>query len=86
MVTSRVRVKPFVSEEVDYQTADDEENFWIAQANAKLTANNEFAEDRVLARYQGEFFEESSDSMDYMDVSPRQTVSGGYRTDSVPGA
>jgi DNA-directed RNA polymerase subunit beta len=71
----QIRVKPFVSEEVDYQTADDEENFWIAQANAKLTADNEFAEDRVLARYQGEFFEESVDSMDYMDVSPRQTVS-----------
>ncbi|BCL82450.1 DNA-directed RNA polymerase subunit beta [Ktedonobacteria bacterium brp13] len=70
-----VRVKPFVTEMVDYHTADDEENFWIAQANAKLTDNDEFGEDRVLARYQGEFFEENSDSMDYMDVSPRQTVS-----------
>jgi DNA-directed RNA polymerase subunit beta len=71
----QIRVKPFVSDEVDYHTADDEENFWIAQANAKLTENNEFADDRVLARYEGEFFEESVDSMDYMDVSPRQTVS-----------
>jgi DNA-directed RNA polymerase, beta subunit/140 kD subunit len=70
-----IRIKPFVSVEVDYQTADDEENFWIAQANAKLTENNEFAEDRILARYQGEFFEESAESMDYMDVSPRQIVS-----------
>jgi DNA-directed RNA polymerase subunit beta len=72
---SEVRIKPFVTLEVDYRTADDEENFWIAQANAKLTDNDEFAEDRVLARYQGEFSEESADSMDYMDVSPRQTVS-----------
>jgi DNA-directed RNA polymerase subunit beta len=72
---AEVRVKPFVTEVVDYQTADDEENFWIAQANAKLSENNEFTEDRVLARYQGEFFMESSDSIDYMDVSPRQTVS-----------
>jgi DNA-directed RNA polymerase subunit beta len=70
-----VVIKPFVSDEVDYHTADDEENFWIAQANAKLDANNEFLEDRVLARYQGEFFMESSDNLDYMDVSPRQTVS-----------
>ncbi|MGB8346688.1 MAG: DNA-directed RNA polymerase subunit beta, partial [Ktedonobacteraceae bacterium] len=66
---TEVRVKPVVTDEVDYRTADDEENFWIAQANAKLTSNNEFAEERVLARYQGEFFEETSDTMDYMDVS-----------------
>src|SRR6185437_3921125 len=70
-----IRIRPFVTDEVDYRTADDEENFWIAQANAKLTDNGEFAEERVLARYQGEFSEESADSMDYMDVSPRQTVS-----------
>jgi len=70
-----VRIRPFVTDEVDYLTADDEENFWIAQANAILTENNEFAEDRVLARYQGEFFMESSENLDYMDVSPRQTVS-----------
>ncbi len=70
-----VRVRPFVTTEVDYRTADDEEHFWIAQANAQLTDNDEFAEERVLARYQGEFFIESSDKLDYMDVSPRQTVS-----------
>src|SRR5436305_6553796 len=72
---AEVRVKPFVTDEVDYHTADDEENFWIAQANAKLTENNEFVAERVLARYQGQFLEESSDNIDYMDVSPRQTVS-----------
>jgi len=72
---AEVRIKPFVTLEVDYRTADDEENFWIAQANTKLAENNEFAEERVLARYQGEFAMESADNMDYMDVSPRQTVS-----------
>ncbi len=72
---AEIRIKPFVTLEVDYRTADDEENFWIAQANTKLTGNNEFAEERVLARYQGEFAMESADNMDYMDVSPRQTVS-----------
>ncbi|GHO57570.1 DNA-directed RNA polymerase subunit beta [Ktedonobacter robiniae] len=68
-------VKPYVTDEVDYQTADDEENFYIAQANAALTDINEFADNRVLARYQGEFTEVPSESIDYMDVSPRQTVS-----------
>src|SRR3989440_507568 len=72
---AEVRIKPFVTFEVDYRTADDEENFWIAQANAKLADNDEFAEERVLARYQGEFLESYADNMDYMDVSPRQTVS-----------
>src|SRR5262249_32354328 len=70
-----VRIRSFVSDEVEYHTADDEENFWIAQANVRLTENGEFAEDRVLARYQGEFAEERSESIDFMDVSPRQTVS-----------
>src|SRR5213078_4345130 len=72
---TEVRIRPFVTEQVDYRTADDEENFWIAQANAKLDNKGEFSEDRVLARYEGEFAMESADTMDYMDVSPRQTVS-----------
>ncbi|HEX6553459.1 MAG TPA: DNA-directed RNA polymerase subunit beta [Ktedonobacteraceae bacterium] len=72
---TEVRIKPFVTDEVEYRTADDEENFWIAQANTRLTENDEFADDRVLARYEGEFAMESADTMDYMDVSPRQTVS-----------
>ncbi|HLG65173.1 MAG TPA: DNA-directed RNA polymerase subunit beta [Ktedonosporobacter sp.] len=70
-----VRVTPFVTDEVEYHTADDEENFWIAQSNATLSENGEFEEERVLARYQGEFFMENSDNIDFMDVSPRQTVS-----------
>jgi len=72
---AEVRIRPFVTDEVEYHTADDEENFWIAQANVKLTPNNEFESERVLARYQGDFAEERSDSIDFMDVSPRQTVS-----------
>ncbi len=72
---TEIRIKPFVTDEVDYRTADDEENFFIAQANARVDERGEFAEERVLARYQGDFVMESSDNMDYMDVSPRQTVS-----------
>jgi len=70
-----IRIKPYVTDEVDYRTADDEENFYIAQANARVDDKGEFTEDRVLARYQGDFVMENSDNMDYMDVSPRQTVS-----------
>ncbi|GCE45614.1 DNA-directed RNA polymerase subunit beta [Thermosporothrix hazakensis] len=73
--STQVKVRPFVTEEIEYHTADDEENFYIAQANAVLTENNEFAEARVLARYGGDIVEVSSSVIDYMDVSPRQTVS-----------
>ncbi len=72
---TEIRIKPYVTDEVEYRTADDEENFYIAQANAKVDDKGEFTEDRVLARYQGDFVMENSDNMDYMDVSPRQTVS-----------
>ncbi len=72
---TEVRVRSYVTDDVDYRTADDEENFWIAQANTVLTENNEFGEERVLCRYQGEFALETADKVDYMDVSPRQTVS-----------
>jgi DNA-directed RNA polymerase subunit beta len=72
---SEVSIKPFVTNEVEYRTADDEENLYIAQANAQLAENSEFVEQRLLARYQGEVVMESADSMDYMDVSPRQIVS-----------
>jgi DNA-directed RNA polymerase subunit beta len=72
---SEVSIMPFVTNEVEYRTADDEENFYIAQANAELAEHSEFAEERVLARYRGDFVMESADSMDYMDVSPRQIVS-----------
>ncbi len=72
---TEVRIRSYVTDDVDYRTADDEENFWIAQANTILTEDNEFGEERVLCRYQGEFALEGADKVDYMDVSPRQTVS-----------
>ena len=70
-----VRIRPYVTADVDYRTADDEENFWIAQANSALDEKDEFIDERVLSRYQGEFVMGATDSIDYMDVSPKQTVS-----------
>jgi DNA-directed RNA polymerase subunit beta len=64
-----------VSNEVDYLTADDEERFVIAQANVPLDPEGHFASDRVLARYGGNFVQEPSSRIDYMDVAPKQTVS-----------
>jgi DNA-directed RNA polymerase subunit beta len=67
-----------VTDEVDYLTADDEMENFIAQANAPLTKDLKFAEDLVLVRQRGGGGEPiliEADRVDYMDVSPRQMVS-----------
>ncbi|MFC7504729.1 DNA-directed RNA polymerase subunit beta [Nocardioides sp. CPCC 206347] len=65
-----------VTDKIDYLTADDEDRYVIAQANAALDKNGRFAEERVLVRQRrGEVSEVLADDVDYMDVSPRQMVS-----------
>ncbi len=65
-----------VTDTIDYLTASEEDEFVVAQANAPLTADGHFAEDRVLARSKGgevDLF--PVEEIGYMDVSPRQMVS-----------
>ncbi len=65
-----------VTDQIDYLTADEEDEHIIAQANAPLTADSHFAEERVLVRRRGGEVEYIlADEVDYMDVSPRQMVS-----------
>ncbi|MFC5992657.1 DNA-directed RNA polymerase subunit beta [Pseudonocardia hispaniensis] len=65
-----------VTEQIDYLTADEEDRFVIAQANAPLTDDGHFQEDRVLVRRKGGEVDYISPSgVDYIDVSPRQMVS-----------
>jgi DNA-directed RNA polymerase subunit beta len=65
-----------VSETIDYLTASEEDDFIVAQANAPLTKDSRFAEERVLAREKGgEVDLVPADQIGYMDVSPRQMVS-----------
>ncbi|MBS4751913.1 DNA-directed RNA polymerase subunit beta [Nocardioides sp. zg-ZUI104] len=65
-----------VTDKIDYLTADDEDRYVIAQANAGLDAAGRFVEERVLVRQRrGEVSEVLADDVDYMDVSPRQMVS-----------
>ena len=63
-----------VSSNVRYMTADDEEVFTIAQANEPLQ-NDWFVNERVTARFRQETTLVKADSVDYMDVSPKQVVS-----------
>lgn len=67
-----------VTDDIDYLTASEENDFNIAQANAKLDKNKRFTEQQVLARPKGgsgevDMFEPAE--IGYMDVSPRQMVS-----------
>ncbi|MHC1737897.1 MAG: DNA-directed RNA polymerase subunit beta [Ignavibacteriaceae bacterium] len=64
-----------VSEEIEYLTADQEDFFTIAQANAPLTSSSRFANERVKARLKGEFPIVHPQQVQYMDVAPAQIVS-----------
>jgi DNA-directed RNA polymerase subunit beta len=64
-----------VTDTVDYLSADQEEKFVIAQANAPLDDKSCFVRDRVSVRYRGDFLGVSPEKVDYMDVSPKQLVS-----------
>jgi DNA-directed RNA polymerase subunit beta len=65
-----------VTDQIDYLTADEEDRYVIAQANAVVSEGGKFAEDRVLVRKKhGDADEVPPDQVQYMDVSPRQMVS-----------
>ncbi|MCR6030186.1 DNA-directed RNA polymerase subunit beta [Nocardioides marmotae] len=65
-----------VTDQIDYLTADDEDRYVIAQANAGMDDDGRFTEERVLVRQRdGEVSEILAGEVDYMDVSPRQMVS-----------
>ncbi|WP_028852061.1 DNA-directed RNA polymerase subunit beta [Thermocrispum municipale] len=65
-----------VTDQVDYLTADEEDRYVKAQANAKLDENGYFVEEKVLGRRKGGEVELIDPmEIDYMDVSPRQMVS-----------
>ncbi len=64
-----------VTDEVEYMTADREDNFVIVPANEPIDENGKFINDRVTARDKGEFVERSGHEVDYMDVSPKMVVS-----------
>jgi DNA-directed RNA polymerase subunit beta len=65
-----------VTDQVDYLTADEEDRYVKAQANAPLTEDSHFVENKVLGRRKGGEVELIDPlDIDYMDVSPRQMVS-----------
>ena len=69
------KVNKVVTNEVRYLTADEEDDLVIAQANEPLDENNWFKASRVTARVHEETMLVDANSVDYMDVSPKQIVS-----------
>ncbi len=69
------KIKPRVTAEIEYLAAYDEEERYVAQANAKLDENGYFIDERVPARHREVFPEARPSQIDYMDVSPKQVVS-----------
>ncbi len=64
-----------VTDQVEYMTADVEDNYIIAQANEPLDDNGVFLSNRVTARDKTEFIEVDPATVDYIDVSPKMVVS-----------
>ncbi|HNW13527.1 MAG TPA: DNA-directed RNA polymerase subunit beta [Anaerolineaceae bacterium] len=69
-----IHVAPFVTEEVEYLSADAEDKYVIAQANTILNENNEFAQNQISCRHHSDFILSTPESVQYMDVSPHQVV------------
>ena len=64
-----------VTAKIDYLTADVEDNYVVAQANAILSEDGSFVSEGVVGRFQGDNTVFKREQIDYMDVSPKQVVS-----------
>jgi len=71
----KIKILPYVSDTIENMTADKEEQYSIAQANAILNERNEFTEDKVDVIKGGQYLKESPEKIQYMDVSPKQIFS-----------
>jgi DNA-directed RNA polymerase subunit beta len=68
-------MRPMVTSEIEYLAADEEEEHYVAQANAQLDAEGHFVRERTPCRYRDQFPEARPNQIEYMDVSPKQVVS-----------
>ncbi|MFC7372666.1 DNA-directed RNA polymerase subunit beta [Fictibacillus iocasae] len=64
-----------VTGQIDYLTADEEDNYVVAQANSLLNEDGSFTKEDIIARFRGDNTVMKRDKIDYMDVSPKQVVS-----------
>lgn len=70
-----IKIRPAVTTDIEYLSADREEEYRIAQANIELDDYGHFMSDRISSRFREKFVSETPDMIDYVDVSPKQVVS-----------
>src|SRR5579864_8850276 len=70
-----IDVKPHVTDEIRHLTADEEDRFIIAQANVHVNEDGTLTDELVSARHGERFLTVRAEQVDYMDVSPKQTMS-----------
>ncbi len=71
---AEVQVKPFITDDIIYMSADEEDHYSIAQANARIDERGQFADRRVSSRRNLQFRFTSVQRIDFIDVAPRQIV------------
>ncbi len=70
----QVMIVPFTTDDVDYLSADREDKYVIAQANAVMNEFREFATNHIECRYHSNFIFSAPDNINYIDVAPHQVV------------
>lgn len=70
-----LKIKPLVTDEIDYLMADVEEENYVAPFNTKLTGTNQIMDQLVTARYKGQPEIVSASKVKYIDVSPNEMIS-----------
>lgn len=66
--------KTIITNEIVYLTADDEQGYYITHAGVNISENNEILDERVPARFKGEFLESPKNNVQFIDIVPRQVV------------
>ncbi len=72
---AKLPVRPYVTDRLQFLTADLEDHYSIAQANSRLNDHGEFEEEQVTVRREEQFVLVRPERVDYMDVDPKQIVS-----------
>ncbi len=70
-----VKGEGIITDEIEYMTADTEDEYIVAQANEPIDENNKFVDKKVAARFRDQIMEIEAAKIDYMDVSPKQLIS-----------
>ncbi len=73
--STTIAIRPYVSDQVIYLLADDEERYVVTQANEPLDESNYFLGNKLEARFGSHFITAAPEQVDFMDLSPKQIVS-----------